>query len=134
MTLEFAITARSNIDNPEYLAKYKDLKVVPSVARFGHSIWGGGEVWGGEETSKLSNKLLSLGANQKTIKEVGMQTNHNQRDDADIMTAAYINKCSILVSDDKKFMLKNEVIDLMKKYGVTVMSSQAFISDTLSNE
>lgn len=131
-SIQYAITARSSTDNPDYLKKYKELKVIPSVARFGHSIWDGGEVWGDEETAKLSNDLLALGANQKAIKEVGKQTSHNQRDDADIMTAAFVNKYSVLVSDDKKFMLKSDVVTLMNKYGVSVMSSDDYISKILA--
>lgn len=133
-SIQYAITARSSIDNPDYLSKYKELKVIPSVARFGHSIWGGGEVWGSDESTKLSNDLLALGANQKVIKEVGKQTTHNQRDDADIMTAAFVNSCSVLVSDDKKFMLKSDVVTLMRKYGVSVISSEDYISGILTRE
>ena len=80
----------------------------------------------------MSNDLLALGANQKAIKEVGKQTSHNQRDDADIMTAAFVNKYSVLVSDDKKFMLKSDVVTLMNKYGVSVMSSDDYISKILA--
>ncbi len=133
-SIEYAVTVRSNIDNPDYLKKYKELKVIPSVARFGHSVWDGGEVWGSEESTKLSNDLLALGANQKIIKEPGKQTSHNQRDDADIMTAAFVNSCSVLISDDKKFMLKSDVVTLMKKYGVSVISSEDFISQILTRE
>lgn len=124
--VRYAITVRSSIDNPDYLEKYQDLEVVPSVARFGHSVWDGGEVWGSEKTTTLSNELLALGANQRFIHNVSEQTNKNQRDDADIMTAAFINNCRFLVSNDKKFMLKNNVRDLMKKYNVVVLSSYEF--------
>ena len=130
-SIQYVITARTNIDNPEYLEKYKELKIIPSLARFGHSVWDGGEVWGSEETTRLSNELLALGASQRNIKEVGKQTSRNQRDDADIMTAAFINNCSILVSDDKKFILKSDVVALMKNYGVTILSVDAFISGVL---
>jgi len=124
--LKYAITVRSNIDNPDYSVKYPDLEVIPSVARFGHSMWGGGEVWGSEKTTKLSNELLALGANQRSISNISKQTNKNQRDDADIITAAYVNNCKFLVSNDKKFILKRNVRDLMEKYNVVILSSSEF--------
>ena len=48
------------------------------------------------------------------------------------MTAAFVNKYSVLVSDDKKFMLKSDVVTLMNKYGVSVMSSDDYISKILA--
>lgn len=103
---QLLITSQTDNDSPDYRKKYPNLQVIPNVARFGHSIWDGGEVWGSEYTTYLSNELLALASNQKYIKYISEQTNRNQRDDADIIVAAIINKCDHLISNDKKFMLK----------------------------
>ena len=123
---QLAITARTNHVNPEYKKKYPTLVVVPNIARLDHSFFDVGEVFGDENSVMISNKLLSLAANQNSVKEVGKQTNFNQRDDADIIVAAYINKCRYLVSDDKKFMLKDNVKELMRGYGLEIISSDEF--------
>lgn len=125
---QYAITARTHHDIPEYKEKYYYLEVIANAARFDHSTFGSGEVFGDETSTKMSNDLLSIAANQREIKVVGKQTNHNQRDDADVIVAGYINNCKYLVSDDSKFMLKPEIVSYMQQYNLKILSSKDFIA------
>lgn len=130
---EFCISARQKNVVPEFLEKYQKVSIIPSVARFGHSVWDGGEVLGNEDSKALSNALLAIAAHQKKITRLSEQTSHNQRDDADLIVCATLNECTYLVSNDKKFMLLEDVKRLSMQYGVTILSSQEFIL-MLNNE
>lgn len=119
-TFEFCMTARQRNVVPEFIKKYPSVSVIPNVARLGHSMLDGGEVFGDERTKELSNALLALSAHQREITRPADQNSYNQRDDADLIVAAVLNNCEYLVSNDKKFMLMERVKSLAIEHGLSI--------------
>ncbi|WP_174145507.1 hypothetical protein [Leisingera sp. ANG59] len=124
---EIAITTRVEADlendrndarRTELLGRIKMFPVVGTVARWDVSKWDSGDVWGGYDTTRISDEI------QKILFPGGLNTEAsnfgNKLNDIDHLVGHKINERDVFVTDDKGILKKAEV--LKTSPGIVVMN------------
>ncbi len=125
--VNIAITTRVETDfendkdetrRTEMMRKISLFPVVGTIARWGVSRWGQGDMWGGEKTEALQNELQKIifpgGLNEESSSYT------NKRNDLDHLVGHIINKRDIFVTDDGDILKKRDVLSVSP--GIVVMS------------
>lgn len=124
---EIAITTRVEADlendrndtrRTELLGRIKMFPVIGTVARWDVSKWDAGDVWGGEDTTRLSDevqKILFSGGLNPEASNFGNKVN-----DIDHLVGHKINERDVFVTDDKGILRKANVLKVSP--GIVVMN------------
>lgn len=123
---EIAVTTRveSDLENDRdserrarLMQKVQSLNVVGTVARMGFSRWDSGDVWGGDDTIRLTEEIRQIifpGGLDPKSKSFG-----NKINDIDHLVGHKINRRDIFVTDDGAILKKAE--NLRRSPGILVM-------------
>jgi len=87
-------------------------RTIGTVGRWNHSVWNGGDVYGGDEHTDLEQKIKNC------TPSAGIE-------DIDHLIGHIINKRDIFITNDKHFLEKKE--ELNNVIGVQIMSPKEFI-------
>lgn len=125
--LDIAITTRvradlsndSNDNRRQKMLKSAEMfPVIGTVARWGTSVWGNGDIWGDEKTRAVSNEIQAL------LFPSGIDRNSstfsNKTNDVDHLLGHLINGRDIFLTDDGGILKKGS--QLKTTLGIIVMS------------
>lgn len=91
------------------------VKTIGTVVRWNHSVWNGGDVWGGDEHIEMKNKIKTIAPS------MGLE-------DVDHLIGHIINKRDVFITSDRHFLDNKD--RLKENINVEIMSPKDFVRKT----